>query len=32
LTAADRAGWQVLGFDDFEPDVSIAHAREVLAF
>ncbi len=32
LTAADHAGWQVLGFDDFEPDVSIAHAREVLAF
>jgi len=32
LTAADHAGWQVLSFDDFEPDVSIAHAREVLAF
>jgi FMN phosphatase YigB (HAD superfamily)/DNA-binding XRE family transcriptional regulator len=32
LTAADHAGWQVLSFDDFEPDVSIAQAREVLAF
>ena len=32
LTAADHAGWQVLSFDDFEPDISIAQAREVLAF
>ncbi|HET6864147.1 MAG TPA: helix-turn-helix domain-containing protein [Candidatus Saccharimonadales bacterium] len=32
LTAADHAGWQVLSFDDFEPDVSITQAREVLAF
>jgi FMN phosphatase YigB (HAD superfamily)/DNA-binding XRE family transcriptional regulator len=32
LTAADHAGWQVLSFDDFEPDVSISHAREILAF
>lgn len=32
LTAADRAGWQVLSFDDFQPGESIAHAREILAF
>ena len=32
LTAADRAGWQVLSFDDFQPGESIAHAKEILAF
>jgi FMN phosphatase YigB (HAD superfamily)/DNA-binding XRE family transcriptional regulator len=32
LTAADRLGWQVLSFDDFDPAASIAHARELLAF
>ncbi|HVS78833.1 MAG TPA: helix-turn-helix domain-containing protein [Candidatus Saccharimonadales bacterium] len=32
LTSADRAGWQVLSFDDFEPDDSIAHAKHYLAF
>ena len=32
LTAADRAGWQVLSFDDFDPASSIAQARETLAF
>lgn len=32
LTAADRAGWQVLSFDDFEPEVSVSQAREVLSF
>lgn len=32
LTAADKAGWQVLSFDDFEPDVSIANAKHFLAF
>ncbi|HET7827511.1 MAG TPA: HAD-IA family hydrolase [Candidatus Saccharimonadales bacterium] len=32
LTAADRAGWQVVSFDDFEPEASIANARQLLAF
>lgn len=32
LTAADKAGWQVLSFDDFEPAESVAHAREILTF
>jgi FMN phosphatase YigB (HAD superfamily)/DNA-binding XRE family transcriptional regulator len=32
LTAADLAGWQVLSFDDFEPDEGIAHAKHALAF
>lgn len=32
LTAADKAGWQVLSFDDFQPGESIAHAKEILAF
>jgi HAD superfamily hydrolase (TIGR01509 family) len=32
LTAADRMGWQVLSFDDFQPGESIAHAKEILAF
>lgn len=32
LTAADHAGWQVLSFDDFVPDESIAHAKHTLAF
>jgi len=32
LTAADRLGWQVLSFDDFQPSESIAHAKQILAF
>jgi FMN phosphatase YigB (HAD superfamily)/DNA-binding XRE family transcriptional regulator len=32
LTAADHEGWQVLSFDDFEPEVSIGHAKDILAF
>lgn len=32
LTAADKAGWQVLSFDDFDPSGGIAQAREILAF
>jgi len=32
LTAADKAGWQVLSFDDFQPNESIAHAKHYLAF
>ncbi len=32
LTAADKAGWQVLSFDDFQPEDSIAHAKHYLAF
>lgn len=32
LTAADKLGWQVLSFDDFQPSESIAQAREILAF
>lgn len=32
LTSADKAGWQVISFDDFQPGESIAHAREILAF
>lgn len=32
LTAADKFGWQVLSFDDFEPEVSIAQARQLLSF
>lgn len=32
LTAADRVGWQVLSFDDFQPHESIAQARRALAF
>lgn len=32
LTAADKAGWQVLSFDDFQPGESIAHAKHTLAF
>lgn len=32
LTAADKAGWQVLSFDDFQPEDGIAHAKHTLAF
>jgi FMN phosphatase YigB (HAD superfamily)/DNA-binding XRE family transcriptional regulator len=32
LTSADKAGWQVISFDDFQPGESITHAREILAF
>jgi HAD superfamily hydrolase (TIGR01509 family) len=32
LIAADRAGWQVIWFDDLDPGGSIARAREILAF
>jgi HAD superfamily hydrolase (TIGR01509 family) len=32
LTSADKAGWQVISFDDFQPGESINHAREILAF
>ncbi len=32
LTAADKAGWQVLSFDDFQPDESIANAKHTLSF
>jgi FMN phosphatase YigB (HAD superfamily)/DNA-binding XRE family transcriptional regulator len=32
LIAADRAGWQVLGFDDMDPEASIARIKETLEF
>jgi transcriptional regulator with XRE-family HTH domain len=32
LTAADKQGWQVLSFDDFQPGESIATAKQILAF
>ncbi|MBX4201779.1 HAD-IA family hydrolase [Candidatus Saccharibacteria bacterium] len=32
LTAADKAGWQVLSFDDFQPGESIKHAKKILEF
>ena len=32
LIAADRAGWQVLWFDDMDPEASIARAKETLDF
>jgi HAD superfamily hydrolase (TIGR01509 family) len=32
LIAADRAGWQVVWFDDLDPEGSISRAREALAF
>jgi HAD superfamily hydrolase (TIGR01509 family) len=32
LIAADRAGWQVVWFDDLDPAGSIARAKEALAF
>jgi FMN phosphatase YigB (HAD superfamily)/DNA-binding XRE family transcriptional regulator len=32
LTAADREGWQVVSFDDFDPAESIRVAKEILAF
>ena len=32
LTAADKVGWQVLSFDDFQPGESIATAKQILAF
>jgi HAD superfamily hydrolase (TIGR01509 family) len=32
LIAADRVGWQVVGFDDLDPEGSIARAKEALAF
>ena len=32
LIAADQAGWQVVWFDDLDPEGSIARARESLAF
>lgn len=32
LTAADKIGWQVLSFDDFQPGESIAQAKDLLAF
>lgn len=32
LIAADRAGWQVVWFDDLNPEDSIARAKEALAF
>jgi HAD superfamily hydrolase (TIGR01509 family) len=32
LTAADKVGWQVLSFDDFQPHESIAQAKHALAF
>jgi transcriptional regulator with XRE-family HTH domain len=32
LIAADKAGWQVASFDDFEPAESIAFAKNILAF
>lgn len=32
LTAADHIGWQVLGFDDFEPEQSIQRAKASLEF
>jgi HAD superfamily hydrolase (TIGR01509 family) len=32
LMAADRAGWHVLWFDDYQPDESIERARTSLAF
>jgi len=32
LTAADKVGWQVLSFDDFQPSESINHAKKILEF
>lgn len=32
LIAADRQGWQVVWFDDMDPEDSIARAREALVF
>jgi HAD superfamily hydrolase (TIGR01509 family) len=32
LIAADKAGWQVVWFDDLDPEGSITRAREALAF
>lgn len=32
LTAADKAGWRVLWFDDYRPAESVEHIREALAF
>jgi putative hydrolase of the HAD superfamily len=32
LIAADRAGWQVVWFDDLDPSSSIARAKEALTF
>jgi HAD superfamily hydrolase (TIGR01509 family) len=32
LMAADRAGWHVLWFDDFQPEESIERVRQSLAF
>jgi HAD superfamily hydrolase (TIGR01509 family) len=32
LIAADKIGWQVVWFDDLDPEGSIARAREALAF
>jgi HAD superfamily hydrolase (TIGR01509 family) len=32
LTAADKAGLQILWFDDVHPEESVAHAKELLAF
>ena len=31
-SSADKAGWQVISFDDFQPGESIIHAKEILAF
>jgi len=32
LTAADKAGWQVIGFDDFSPADGIARIKQSLVF
>ncbi len=32
LTAADKSGWQVLGFDDYHPEDSIARVKAALEF
>lgn len=32
LTGADKAGWQVLNFDDMKPGASIARVKQVLEF
>lgn len=32
LTAADRAGWQVLWFDDYQPEASIERIKQTLEF
>lgn len=32
LTAADKASWRVLWFDDYRPAESVEHIREALAF